>query len=69
MDWGLFFTIIGTAITSIGFMWQIMKHFEQKMESKMEKLDERIFWLATGKSLKEAILEEKMRQDKPRTNP
>lgn len=36
-------------------------------ESKISSLEERIFWMATGKKLEEAILEERMKRT--RTDP
>ena len=38
-----------------------------KFEHKMNVLEERMFWVATGKKLEDAILEERMK--KLRTDP
>jgi hypothetical protein len=78
MDWGLFWTIIGTGIGIVGFIWQILHNIElrldakiDKLESRVDSLDEKIFWVITGRNLKEAILEERMKQENktPKTNP
>ena len=47
----------------MGSMNQRMDTFESKIIS----LEERIFWMATGKKLEDAILEERMKR--PRTDP
>jgi len=42
-----------------------------RLEKKIDVLDERIFWVITGKDLKQAILDEKLRENKnnPKTEP
>jgi Tfp pilus assembly protein PilN len=42
-----------------------------RLEKKIDVLDERIFWVITGKDLKQAILDERMKQEKnqPKTDP
>lgn len=42
---------------------------ENKFEQKITSLDERMFFLATGKRLEDAILEENLKRQKPKTNP
>lgn len=60
---------IGSVITILGFVYSFLRNFKQDINSHIDRLDkrmddqdERIFLLATGKSLKEAILEEKMKR-------
>lgn len=81
MDLVLFFTIIGAAAAVIASVYQFLRNFktdinshidrlEKRMdnfESKMNSMEERMFWMATGKKLEDAILEERMK--KPRTDP
>lgn len=38
-----------------------------RFQSRMDTLEERMFWIATGKKLEDAILEERMKR--PRTDP
>ena len=67
MDW----SVVITGITVIGFVYGFLRNFKtdinhrlESMEKRMDNMDERIFQLATGKSLKDAILEEKIRMEK-----
>jgi len=67
--------LIGTSGTIIGFVYAFLRNFktdinshidklEKRMdlfESRMTSLEERMFWLATGKTLQQAILDEKMK--------
>ena len=55
MDW----TAIGTIITVLGGVWAIVSYKTTELEKRMEMMDERIFLLATGKTLREAMLEAK----------
>jgi len=41
-----------------------MNKLEQRLDSKVNKFEERMFWLATGKKLENAILEEQMKCQK-----
>lgn len=70
MDWSLICTTIGSAIAVIGFVYTFFRNFKtdicdkmDKMESRIDTLEERMFWLATGKKLQDAILEERMKLD------
>jgi hypothetical protein len=38
--------------------------FEGRLDARMNELEERMFWLATGKKLEDAILEEQMKRKK-----
>lgn len=62
MDW----SVIGTGIAVIGFVYGFLRNFKtdinkkiDHMEHRLDLQDERIFLLATGKTLKEAMLESK----------
>lgn len=59
MDWGIFCTVIGTAIGVVGLIYLIVRNFKIDFNAKFELLEERIFQLAMGKSLKEIMLEQK----------
>lgn len=59
MDWGIFWTIIGSAVGVVVLIYSIIRNFKRDFDSKFELLDNRIFQLAMGKSLKEIMLEEK----------
>jgi hypothetical protein len=75
MDWALFWTAIGVVITVIGvgiavigFVYGFLRNFKvdikadiNNMNLRINTLEERMFWLATGKTLKDAILEERMK--------
>lgn len=54
------------AISSIGFMifWshRNLGNRMDKVESRIDNLEERMFYLATGKTLAQAILDEKMKK-------
>lgn len=62
MDW----SYILTGIAVIGFVYGFLRNFKNDinksihdMEKRLDLQDERIFLLATGKTLKEAMLEAK----------
>lgn len=38
--------------------------WEERLDARMNELEERMFWLATGKNLEDAILEERMKRKK-----
>ena len=74
MDWSLFFTVIGSAIGTITIIYAFLRNFKADINSHIDKLDKRIttledgmFWMATGKKLEDAILEERLKS--PKTNP
>ncbi|HET6457891.1 MAG TPA: hypothetical protein VFG24_03305 [Nitrosopumilaceae archaeon] len=74
MDWNIFFTIIGSAFAIISFVYAFLRNFKsdinghiEKIEKRIDTLEERMFWMATGKKLEDAILEERLK--KPKTNP
>ncbi len=62
MDW----SAIITGLTVIGFVYGFLRNFKSDINARMDKSDERldaqderIFLLATGKTLREAMLEAK----------
>lgn len=70
MIWDIL-SIVGPAITVMGFVYTIIRNFKMdinekfvKMEKRMDLLDERMFYLSTGKTLTQAILDEKMKEGK-----
>ncbi len=78
MDLAIILALLATAVTIISFVYGFLRNFKydintrfdariDKLEKRMDSLDERMFWLATGKKLEDAILEEKMKR--PRTDP
>lgn len=66
-----------TGLTVIGFVYTFLRNFKtdinasiERLEKRMDRSDERItsleermFYMATGKSLQEAILEEKIKKE------
>lgn len=74
MDVNLLLSLFATAITIIGFVYGFLRNFKadinkhiEKSEKRIDLLEERMFWLATGKKLEDAILEERMKR--PKTDP
>jgi hypothetical protein len=66
MDW----SIIITGITVIGFVYGFLRNFKSDinkkidgMEKRLDLQDERIFLLATGKTLREAMIEAKKNEE------
>ena len=64
-------TIIGTGLTVIGLTYTFLRNFKNdvnkhidKIELRLDKQDERMFWLMTGKKLDDIILEQKNKEDK-----
>lgn len=62
MDWGIFFTIIGTGIAMAAFFYQIIRNFKEdvnknfdKCEKRFEMIDQRMFLLCMGKTLPEIL--------------
>lgn len=73
MDWTTIITVIITVIagaaTTIGLIYTFLRNFKtdinshlEKMEKRIDILEERMFLLSTGKSLAQAILEEKLKK-------
>jgi hypothetical protein len=67
MDW----TIIGTGISVVSLIYVIIRNFKtdinmhlDKMEKRIDTLEERMFLLSTGKTLAQAILEERLNKEK-----
>ena len=75
MDTGTIATIIGTGIGIVGFVYAFLRNFKTDInshidiiEKRTDALEERMFWMATGKRLEDAILEERLKRE-PKTNP
>lgn len=71
MDLAIILTLIATTVTTIGFVYGFLRNFKadihlhiDKLEKRMDTLEERMFWMATGKKLEDAILEEKMKRSR-----
>jgi hypothetical protein len=69
IDWPIFWTVIGVGVTTIGIIYQFFRNFKTDINARMDRIDERItsleermFFLATGKTLAEAIMLEKMKR-------
>ncbi len=63
-------TAAGSVLTIIGFIYTIVRNAKidinekfLKMEKRIDLLDERMFYLSTGKTLTQAILEEKIKNE------
>lgn len=68
-DWSVILTSLGTSITIIGFIYAILRNFKidvnnrmDKFEKRIDDIDEKIFFLATGRTLTQAILDEKIKR-------
>ena len=70
MDWSLFWTIIGVVfgatVSTIGIISHVIRNFKTDIksmlaahEARFEIMENRIFQLAMGKSLKEILQEER----------
>lgn len=66
-DW----SAVITGLTVIGFVYGFLRNFKSdintkldRMEKRIDILEERMFWVATGKKLEDAILEEKLKEMK-----
>lgn len=64
-------TIIGTGVGVIGFVYMFFRNFKtdmnahmNRLEQRIDTIDERMFYLSTGRSLHDAILAEKMKEKK-----
>lgn len=67
-------TSLGTGVAVIGFVYTFLRNFKDDINKHIDKLDnritsmeERMFWMATGKKLEDAILEERLKN--PKTDP
>lgn len=76
MDLTIILTVLGTGATIIGIVYAFLRNFKtdinghiDRLEKRMDTLEERMFWLATGKRLEDAILEERVKRNTPKTNP
>jgi hypothetical protein len=59
IDWGIVCTIIGTGIAIVALVHQFFRNFKKDTDEKFALLDNRIFELAMGKSLKDILKAEK----------
>lgn len=64
-------SIIGTGIGIVSFTYMFLRNFKidvnkkiDRLETRLDQNDDRMFWLMTGKTLSEAILAEKMKEKK-----
>lgn len=69
VDYALIFTIIGTGLAFWGILYGTLRNFKMDVNKHIDDLtnrqnilDERMFQLSTGKTLREAIMEEKMKK-------
>lgn len=63
MDWGIFWTIIGTGLGVVALIYNYLRNFRADLEKRIDAQDERIFLLATGKTLREAMIETKKKSE------
>jgi hypothetical protein len=59
-----YLTALGTVLAVLGGVWAIVTHKTRELEKRMDLQDDRIFFLATGKTLKEAMLKTKQKNQK-----
>ncbi|MGZ3732898.1 MAG: hypothetical protein ACXU9U_04100 [Parachlamydiaceae bacterium] len=71
MDLAIILTLLATTVTIIGFVYGFLRNFKtdinshiDRLEKKMDSLEERMFYMAKGKKLEDAILEERMKRSK-----
>ncbi len=69
-NWELPLGLIATAFTIIAFIYGILRNFKadinghiDKLDKRIDTLEERMFWMATGKKLEDAILEERLKRE------
>lgn len=69
MDAATILTAVGATVTVIAFVYGFLRNFKsdiaktvEKMESRIDTLEERMFLLATGKTLADAIVEERIKR-------
>lgn len=65
-----FWTIIGTGVTVIAFLYALLRNFKTDIQSQLSgfenriiQLEERMFYLGTGKTLIQAIKEQKEQEN------
>lgn len=66
MEW----QVIGTGIGIVSFTYMFLRNFKSdinkridRLEIRLDQQDDRMFWLMTGKTLSEAILDEKIKKN------
>lgn len=57
------YTVIGTGIATVTLVYAFLRDFKADIEKRIDIQDERIFLLATGKSLREAMIEAKKNEE------
>ena len=66
MELNLFLTVIGTGVAIIVAiivaLYTIIRNFKNEVNEKFECLEDRIFQLAMGKSLKDVLIEERTKK-------
>lgn len=55
-------SVVVSGLSIIGFIHKSVEKKIDKLEKRMDFLDDRMFLLSTGKTLAQAILEEKLKQ-------
>lgn len=60
--------VVGTGASVVGFVYMFFRNFKQdinshidKLEKRIDSMDEKMFYLSTGRSLQDAILAERMK--------
>lgn len=64
MNLDIMLTCVGTAITTVTVVYGFMRNIRADIKSDFDKLDNRIFQLAMGKTFKEILMEEKIEEEK-----
>jgi hypothetical protein len=74
---GMVITVVSTGFTVIGFIYAFLRNFKtdinshidrlekrmDRFDARMDSMDERMFLMMTGKTLKDAILEERLKKE------
>jgi len=67
MDWTIILTGIGTIVGTALSVWALVSstiaNVEARLDARMNSLDERMFYLSTGKTIAEAMLLEQKTKD------
>ena len=63
-DWNVIIAIFGAFFAAIGLIYTFLYNFKKDIRSDIDKLEERMFYLSTGKTLSQAILDERMKEKK-----